>query len=93
MSDIVDNLSDYIRAGFDPHNQLKEARSEIERLRAENARLREAWMMEKQIGVRAFEKMCELAKALQSIAANTCCSTCREAALVARAALAGKEEK
>lgn len=42
MSDIVDNLSDYIRAGFDPHNQLKEARSEIERLRAEIARLREA---------------------------------------------------
>lgn len=42
MSDIVDNLSDYIRAGFDPHNQLKEARSEIERLRDENARLREA---------------------------------------------------
>lgn len=42
MSDIVDNLSDYIRAGFDPHNQLKEARSEIERLRDENVRLREA---------------------------------------------------
>jgi len=42
MSDIVDGLSEYIRAGFDPHNQMKEARSEIERLRAENARLREA---------------------------------------------------
>lgn len=35
MSNIVDSLSDYIRAGFDPHNQLKEARSEIERLRAD----------------------------------------------------------
>ena len=33
MSDIVDTLSDYIRAGFDPHNQMKEARTEIERLR------------------------------------------------------------
>jgi len=42
MSDIVDSLSDYIRAGFDPHNQLKEARGEIERLNAEIARLREA---------------------------------------------------
>ena len=42
MSDIVDTLSDYIRAGFDPHNQMKEARSEIERLNAENERLREA---------------------------------------------------
>lgn len=42
MSNIVDSLSDYIRAGFDPHNQLKEARGEIKRLNAENARLREA---------------------------------------------------
>ena len=72
--------------------RCEEAADEIDRLREDNERLREAWMMEKQIGVRAFEKMCELAKALQSIAANTCCSTCREAALVARAALAEKEK-
>jgi len=32
-----------------------------------------------------------LEKALRSIAANTCCDKCQEAALVARAALGGKD--
>lgn len=32
--------------------------------------------------------LAEAVKALESIAANTCCDSCREAALVARAALA-----
>jgi hypothetical protein len=32
-----------------------------------------------------------LEKALRSIAANTCCDKCQEAALVARAALEGKD--
>ncbi len=34
-----------------------------------------------------------LEKALRSIAANTCCDKCQEAALVARAALEGKDER
>ena len=46
---------------------------EIERLRAVNAQL-------------LFELTIEH-RALQSIAANTCCSVCQEAALVARAAI------
>ena len=33
-----------------------------------------------------------LEKALRSIAANTCCDSCQEAALVARAALEGKDD-
>lgn len=32
MSDIVDDLNHYIRAGFDPHGVMKDARAEIERL-------------------------------------------------------------
>jgi plasmid stabilization system protein ParE len=34
----------------------------------------------------------ELEAALQSIAANTCCDKCQQAALVARAALAEKKD-
>jgi len=34
-----------------------------------------------------------LREAIESIAKNTCCEPCQEAALVARQALAGEEEK
>jgi DNA repair exonuclease SbcCD ATPase subunit len=39
----------------------------------------------------AEAKAARLEEALRSVAANTCCDTCREAALVARAALGGRE--
>lgn len=38
-------------------------------------------------------RIADLEKALRSIAANTCCDKCQEAALVARAALAESGEK
>lgn len=94
-------MSDYIREAFDGddvpkknialrkvHDEIQRLRAELaaraapchidgcqydtlDRLRAENARLREA---------------------LRSIAGNTCCDNCREAALVASAALAEQEK-
>jgi len=38
------------------------------------------------------KRIAELEAALSSIARNTCCDKCQEAALVARAALGGKDE-
>lgn len=38
------------------------------------------------------KRIAELEAALRSIASNTCCDKCQEAALVARAALAGGKE-
>jgi hypothetical protein len=40
----------------------------------------------------AADRIEALEKALRSIAANTCCDKCQEAALVARAALEGKDD-
>ena len=46
-----------------------------------------SWMMFKDVEAR----IAELEAALRSIASNTCCDKCQEAALVARAALGEKE--
>lgn len=70
--------------------------AEIERLNAENERLREDRMIEKQLGVRAFEKMLEFAKALKKIAEHPTGGVgCNPVIFVeeARAALAKKEDK
>ena len=50
-------------------------------------------MIELQAGViiNYQNRIAALKKALRSIAANTCCDKCQEAALVARAALEGKD--
>ena len=40
---------------------------------------------------KAADRIEKLEAALQSIAANACCDSCREAALVARKALEGKD--
>jgi hypothetical protein len=40
----------------------------------------------------AADRIEKLEAALRSIAANACCDSCREAALVARKALEGKDE-
>ena len=40
----------------------------------------------------AAERIEKLEAALRSIAANACCDSCREAALVARNALEGKDD-
>ena len=69
---------------------------EIDRLREENERLREAWMMEKQVGVRMFDKMFALQKALEKIAKHPTGGVgCNPVVFVkaARAALAEKGEK
>ena len=42
--------------------------------------------------VRLNERIEKLEAALRSIAANACCDSCREAALVARKALEGKDD-
>lgn len=55
-------------------------------VKLEDARkLREGWD-------KADERIAELEAALSSIARNTCCDRCQEAALVARAALGGKKD-
>lgn len=60
------------------------------------ARLREAtqWQFktESTLYGEAADRIETLEAALQSIAANTCCDKCHQAALVARAALEGKDD-
>ena len=53
---------------------------ENKRLRAEDKRIRPLWSA-------AEDRNWELSTTLRQIAANTCCETCQEAALVAKAAL------
>ena len=56
-------------------------------------RLREVkdwWREPGRTAEQAADRIEALEKALRSIAANTCCDKCQEAALVARAALEGK---
>ena len=52
---------------------------------------RHVWDLCKELE-RAADRIEKLEAALRSIAANTCCDSCREAALVARKALEGKDE-
>jgi hypothetical protein len=59
--------------------------ADYERLQAEYERMNAAWSRE-------VDENNRLRAALESIAANTCCDRCQEAALVARAALAGGAE-
>ena len=42
--------------------------------------------------MKAADRIEKLEAALRSIAANACCDSCREAALVARKALEGKDD-
>jgi hypothetical protein len=42
--------------------------------------------------IEAADRIEKLEAALRSIAANACCNSCREAALVARKALEGKDD-
>jgi hypothetical protein len=42
--------------------------------------------------IEAADRIEKLTAALRSIAANACCDSCREAALVARKALEGKDD-
>jgi chromosome segregation ATPase len=77
---------------------IEDANAEREQLQAENARLRaenaklaasnHAYLSDYQEARGEIEK---LRAALRSIAANTCCNRCQEAALVARAALGEKD--
>lgn len=59
--------------------------AEVERLRKTTQFLRSERPMAR--------RLTEYENALASIAVNTCCDTCKEAALVAQAALAAKKEK
>jgi len=60
-------------------------REQIERLR----NIQDCWAGDL---CEAADTMEKLLAALESIAANTCCEPCQEAALVARAALEGQEQ-
>ena len=66
--------------------------SEIERLTTENAALRKDFAQlsdgSMAVSVRQQAENAALREALESIAKNTCCDKCQEAALVARKALA-----
>ena len=56
-------------------------------------RLRERTGLELEcVAMDAADRIEALEAALRSIAANTCCDSCQEAALVARAALGEKKE-
>lgn len=70
------------RSGDDlAHSELADLQARVHNQRQEIARLRakEAWVPK--------EDLDRLREALRSIAANTCCEDCQEAARVARAAL------
>jgi hypothetical protein len=85
MTDIVERLRAYARnCGGPPEDYLTwQAADEIERLTEEVNALR--------LVATAHDAEVErLRAALESIARNTCCDRCQEAALVARAALEPK---
>ena len=64
---------------------------EIERLRKDYALAWENHLLHEQIFVLTEAKIERLQELLRSIASNTCCDKCQEAALVARVAL--KDDK
>ena len=61
----------------------------VERLRGWHDMPADAWFTTMETAADRIEK---LEAALRSIAANACCDSCREAALVARKALEGKDD-
>tara|TARA_R110000822_G_scaffold143954_7_gene282510 strand:+ start:5345 stop:5620 length:276 start_codon:yes stop_codon:yes gene_type:complete len=86
--DLVKRLLDKIEASRiydDDEELLDEAADRIEKLEREND--------DTALHLYAFASRIEkLEAALRSIAANACCDSCREAALVARKALEGKDD-
>lgn len=101
--DTAKELSKYIRLSGDQIDEIERLRkrdgfinildkqivakdAEIERLRDE---LEIAYAASRSEDIEEIERLRE---ALKSIAANTCCDNCQEAALVARAALRGDEK-
>ena len=86
--DLVKRLLDKIEASRiydDDEELLDEAADRIEKLDREND--------DTALHLYAFASRIEkLEAALRSIAANACCDSCREAALVARKALEGKDD-
>lgn len=94
--DLVKQITVYLSNGglFNPEmmdhdkvrNLLMDCRDRIEHLEAIN--LKAACIKSEDVA-----RIEQLEAALQSIAANTCCDKCQEAALVARAALADTQNK
>lgn len=85
MMDIVTQLRYAVNKNYDkdPCEIMEESADEIEFLRGQLNLHHDL--------ARANEKIERLREALRSIASNTCCDGCQEAALVARAALKGDE--
>jgi hypothetical protein len=89
--DIVKRLKAKPPKGFVTSPLMIEAADEIERLQKEvMSWWEETELMRGDLAVYSSE-IERLRKELQSIAKNTCCDTCQEAAMVARKALEEKE--
>jgi len=71
------------------HELLDEAADRIEKLEA-NIKLQLEWYLSNKRVL--ADRIKQLEAALREIADNSCCDTCREAALVARKALEGKDD-
>ena len=88
-NDLVKRLRERSRQYVDnEYNFDKRAADRIEQLEL----VEKAFEQNQQTWLRNIARIEKLEAALRSIAANTCCDSCREAALVARKALEGKDD-
>ena len=70
-------------------DRIEKLEALVEQLRDDNSSIMDSF--DEDI-LRQDDRIEKLEAALRSIAANACCDSCREAALVARKALEGKDE-
>ena len=98
MTDIVERLRYEAKTARENHPETfcvsedtaDEAADEIERLLAKVEEWKQAAGAEADERRRAHEEIGLLREGLNSIANNSCCGTCQEAALVAKRTLEGK---
>ena len=89
--DLVKQLREYGSCGmvFEAADRIEKLEALVEQLRDDNSSIMDSFDED---FLRQDDRIEKLEAALRSIAANACCDSCREAALVARKALEGKDE-
>ena len=75
--------------GPEAADRIEKLEALVEQLRDDNSSIMDSFDED---FLRQDDRIEKLEAALRSIAANACCDSCREAALVARKALEGKDE-
>ena len=74
-----------------PQLRIRELEKQVERLRAEREEILKSFRLKVEECAGALKENERLRAALQSIASNTCCDGCQEAARVAAKALRGSD--